>query len=106
MDEKECFRQVVYVANPEYETQYHCAICDFRSFIIDDFLHHKTVEGHSERGFTNIVSRGNVEGEEIETTFYPCQPCDKHLPQFVHSMGMLQRCTTRMVERNKFPIGC
>ena len=103
MDEKECFRQVVYVANPEYETQYHCAICDFRSFIIDDFLHHKTVEGHSERGFTNIVSRGNVEGEEIKTTFYPCQPCDKTFTSIRAFNGHVTKMHNEDVREKQIP---
>ena len=85
LDYEKSSQKIVYVTNPEFQTEYHCAVCVFRSAIIDDFLNHKIVEGHSERGYTNNV--GNILADFDEITVgeksnkqYSCEPCGKTFP--------------------------
>ena len=85
LDYEKSSQKIVYVTNPEFQTEYHCAVCVFRSAIIDDFLNHKIVEGHSERGYTNNVGNiladfdENTEGEKSNKQ-YSCEPCGKTFP--------------------------
>lgn len=81
-DEQESNLRIVYVTNPGLQTEYKCAVCEFKSVIIDDFLTHKIVEGHSERGYTNKVadSDKNSMVKEISNKLYSCGACVKTFP--------------------------